>query len=38
MREKEMQDTLTVKKVENKWQITEIEGSIIPLIEGKFEG
>lgn len=38
MREKEMQDTLTVKKVKEKWQITEIEGSIISLIEGKFEG
>jgi hypothetical protein len=38
MREKDMQDTLTVKKVEDKWQITEIEGSIVSLIEGRFEG
>ncbi|HKL13250.1 MAG TPA: protein kinase [Halanaerobiales bacterium] len=38
MREKEMQDTLTVKKVKEKWQITEIKGSIVELIEGKFEG
>ena len=38
MREKEMQDTLTVKKVEKKWQITDIEGSVVQLIEGEFEG
>lgn len=38
MREEEMKDFLTVKKVENKWQITEIKGDINTLIEGKFEG
>jgi len=37
MREKEMQDTLVVKQVEKKWQITEFNGDIVDLIEGKFE-
>ncbi|MCF8001307.1 MAG: protein kinase [Halanaerobiales bacterium] len=37
MREKEMKDTLIVEQVENKWQITKINGDVVDLIEGKFE-
>ncbi|MFO7815453.1 MAG: hypothetical protein R6V14_06935 [Halanaerobiales bacterium] len=38
MREKEMEDTLFVEQLENKWQITEIRGDVVDLIEGIFEG
>ncbi|MCF8002063.1 MAG: hypothetical protein K9K76_09425, partial [Halanaerobiales bacterium] len=38
IKEVNMTDYLKVNKVDNKWQITEIKGSIVSLIEGKFEG
>ncbi len=38
MREKEMEDTLIVEQIEDKWQITEINGDVVELIEGQFEG
>jgi hypothetical protein len=38
MREKEMKDTLVVEQIEDKWQITEINGDVVEFIEGQFEG
>ncbi len=38
MQEKNMVDRLLVKKEDGKWQITEIKGDIVDLIEGNFEG
>src|SRR6056297_2941458 len=38
MQEKNMMDRLLVKQEDGKWQITEIKGDIVDLIEGNFEG